>query len=165
MPPYSFASGLACAGCRNSANTGFWFSGDPKTADNTVIISGRAANKLQETYTVGTINTAYFIKLFGETVSFEMLRKSTEKGQFIGAPIQILLTGQPGILAPITDSATVEFAVPPSRGDNLQIVHIEQEGDRLKWTSVKGTTVSEAGMIQAPVTESGVYAVVSIKKR
>jgi hypothetical protein len=165
VPPYSFVSGLACAGCRNSANTGFWVSGDAKAAENTVIISGRAANKLQETYTVGTISAANFFQLFGETASFEMRGESTEKGQFIGTPIQILLTGQPGVLAPITDSAMVEFAVPQSRGEELQIVHIEQAGERLKWIAVKGTTVSETGMIQAPVTESGVYAVASVKKR
>jgi len=171
IPPYSFVSGLACAGCRNSANTGFWVGGDPRTAVNTVVISGRAANKLQETYTVGTINTASFLKLFGESASFELRREATEKGQFIGAPIQLLLTDHPDIIAPITDSTTVEFTVPQkfrvprSRSEEFQIVHIAQEGERLKWIVVKGTATSETGMIQAPVTESGIYAVVSIKKR
>jgi len=165
MPPYSFVSGLACAGCSKAANTGFWVSGDAKAAENTVIISGRAANKLQETYTVGTISAANFSQLFGETASFEMRRESTERGKFIGTPVQILLTGQPGVRAPITDSAMVAFAVPQSRGEEFQIVHIEQERERLKWVAVKGTTVSQTGMVQAPVTESGVYAVVSVKKR
>jgi hypothetical protein len=165
MPPYSFVSGLACAGCSKAANTGFWVSGDPKAAENTVIISGRAANKLQETYTVGTISAANFSQLFGEAASFEMRRESTERGKFIGTPVQILLTGQPGVRAPITDSAMVAFAVPQSRGEEFQIVHIEQERERLKWVAVKGTTVSQTGMVQAPVTESGVYAVVSVKKR
>jgi hypothetical protein len=165
MPPYSFVSGLACAGCRNAANTGFWVSGDAKTAENTVIISGRAANKLQETYSVGTISAPNFVQLFGETASFELRRKSTEEGQFIGPPIQILLTGQPGVLAPIKDSAMVEFAVPESRGEEFQIVHIERERGRLRWVAVKSTTGAETGLIQAPVKESGVYAVVSVKKR
>jgi hypothetical protein len=57
------------------------------------------------------------------------------------------------------------FTTPPSNGEEYQIAHIGQVGADLKWIAVKGATAAEGGAsIQAPVSETGIYAVVAVAK-
>jgi hypothetical protein len=168
LNPFNFVSGVACAGCSKPANTGIWLSDDAAAgnAGNYIMISGQAADTLRQTYTVGAVDATSFSQLYGDSASVLMQQNKNVGGTFVGSPVAISLTAKPGVVAPITDSAMAVFTTPPSNGEEYQIVHIGQVGPGLRWVAVKGATAAEGGAsIQAPVSETGIYAVVSMAKQ
>jgi IPT/TIG domain len=163
MLPTFIPPGKNCINCGNSANMGIWTYGEATAETNSVVISGRPARQIQQTYTVGSIDTAIFNQLVALNPFVVTLQRTTASATFIGQPISIQLTKRLGVNARITDAAQVVFAVPANAGQNLQVVHFAQTESGLGWTAVKGTTyLPEEGMIHAPANETGIYALVSI---
>ena len=156
--PYNFVSDMACAGCSTPVNTGVWMS-DASAAGNGgnyVMTSGQEADKLRQSYAVGTIDASNFSQLYGESVPVLTRQSTNVSGTFVGEPVRIALTSKPGVVAPIADSAMAVFSTPPSKGEEYQIVHIGQVGSELRWITVKGAIADDGGAsIRVPVSETG----------
>jgi hypothetical protein len=66
---------------------------------------------------------------------------------------------------PIKDSAKISFVIPAYAGKQYRVMRYKQEKNGITWVPVKNTTVDyEHGQVQAVVSETGTYALVSAQR-